>query len=280
MKERQLLFKAGANQLFGMLFEPYPAAGSPMAYVICQPFAEEKKSAQKVLVDLARGLQQKGAYVLLFDHSGTGESEGQLKNASLSRWVDETTTAIHWLKENYLVTDIGLVGLRLGAYIAMQAANRVPQVKSLGLIEPVLHPEKYLKTELRSKLMKELITHGAVSKSREELIEEVKNDQSIDFDGHEISTSFYLDLALQPKLAEVISSATDASIHLININTNGRLARSYSQLQKALNSSGTDLNCQQVAFETFWYRTGPLDTRVFVNQVTRILETESALIEQ
>jgi len=59
-----------------------------------------------------------------FDHSGHGESTGELKKSSLKKRVDEATEA---LKASSLSTPISLCGFSMGGYVSIKLAE------SLGL---------------------------------------------------------------------------------------------------------------------------------------------------
>jgi pimeloyl-ACP methyl ester carboxylesterase len=95
---------------------------------------------------LATLLNQGGVHVLRFDYHGTGDSAGEMLDASLAGWQADIETAIDELKDTTDAARVGLVGLRLGGTLAATvAARRRKDVDSLVLWDPVVSGEGYLK---------------------------------------------------------------------------------------------------------------------------------------
>src|SRR5690554_6501744 len=155
--EEHIFFGCGDRQLFAAIFLPEEKLQLHEGYVICSPFAEEKKSSQRMLVDLARGLASKGFPILLFEYFACGDSEGDFKDASLTTWIQNASSARILLEKKASLRKVGFIGLRLGCYIALSASKKLNGMPTTVFIEPVFDPKTYFKKILRQKLMKELL---------------------------------------------------------------------------------------------------------------------------
>jgi len=95
-------------------------------------------SPAKTLYYLAEKLQSSNISSLVFDHSGHGESSGQLKKSSLEKRIQEAQAI---LKETKLKTPINLCGFSMGGYIAIKLSQFIP-VKNLILFCPAAYDKK------------------------------------------------------------------------------------------------------------------------------------------
>ena len=261
-KQQSYFFESCKESLFVELFVPTTNSLSK-AYVICAPFAEEKKSAHRSLVDLANSLSEKGFPVLLFDYSGCGDSSGDFGDATLSAWIKDINKAISFLKEKTGIKHTGLIGLRLGAYLLLQKG--ISPCDEYALIEPVVNPSKYFKHILRQKLMKELITDGKISSNRNELVRNLGQQQSIDFDGYEISPTFYEELKQYLGLGEEIRSLHKPTLFL-NVSHTGKIRREVEKLQPYLEEND-HIVFRQLKLEPFWERIENAQYSLMIDEV-------------
>ena len=165
------------------------------AVVFCHPLFEEKKSSHRVLVETARHMAARGIAVLRFDLSGCGDSPGEFDEVSLPDWIDDVQAALQAAARRAPEAELGLLGLRFGAALAAEVAERTRDLGSLILWEPVLRGQDYIAADLRKKLIKEMMTHGRATQSRRELMERLEGDATIDFDGFPVTSRLYKDLA-------------------------------------------------------------------------------------
>jgi pimeloyl-ACP methyl ester carboxylesterase len=84
-----------------------------------------------------------GLHVLRFDYSGTGDSEGDSADVSLAQWTRDIATAVEEIRDISGVRRISLVGMRLGAALALRAAGDA-DIRELVLWEPVVSGTEYL----------------------------------------------------------------------------------------------------------------------------------------
>ena len=141
---RTFHFGTSGGRLLGVFHpaERQPARGT--AVVICQPAGHEYIRAHRMIRTLATQLARLGTPTLRFDYYGTGDSEGEGADAGLSRWVDDTRVAIDEVERLAGVRGVALVGVRLGAAVAVRAAAGRDDVRRIVLWDPVLDGRAYL----------------------------------------------------------------------------------------------------------------------------------------
>jgi exosortase A-associated hydrolase 2 len=272
--QEHLFFESQGRQLFAVLFLPDPEIPATEGRVICSPFAEEKKSSQRMLVDLAGTLAAGGRPVLLFDYLACGDSEGEFKEATITIWIQNTQDAVNLLKTRSAVEKVGLIGLRLGCYMALSALNESENGSTAVFIEPVFDPGTYFKHALRQKLMKELITDGKISSRRDELINQLAASESIDFDGYEISPLFYADLQRQKDLTPTLKDHKTRTL-IIHVTPTGKTARNFQKIMNVA-SSNKKLRLKQIRLDPFWDR---IDNPVYQPVIDEIVRLEVASSE-
>lgn len=259
--EKQLFFNSDDISLFGVKYQP--KAFNNKGFLIVHPFAEEKKSSQRTLVEIAEALCKAGFYVFMFDLRGCGDSGSQFKEASISGWLRDIHRALAFFKKESKVYDISIIGLRLGAYLAMLYNSHV-ESKKLILIEPIIRPVDYLRKTLRHKLIKELCTEGEIRSKRNDLIGQLKENISIDFDGHELSALFYKDLISHEGLYNpeyLVESVKDS--YLISISLTGKMSKDSAEFVR-LNSQ---ITYKVLKMELFWDKVDEISTDELIQEV-------------
>lgn len=89
-------------------------------------------------------LERAGHDVLRFDYFATGDSAGDGGEGRLGIWVENVVEAAAELKAISNVRAISVVGMRLGAALALQACATELKVGTLVLWEPVVTGSEYL----------------------------------------------------------------------------------------------------------------------------------------
>lgn len=143
-----VLFGPRDGRLFGV-FHGATGAARGEGIVLCQPIGHEYIRAHRTFRQVAVQLAEAGFPVMRFDYFGCGDSSGDGADGSVPRWIADVHAAIDELRETAGVSTVSLVGLRLGASIAMLAAASRPDVRRVVLWDPVLDGRAYL-AELRT----------------------------------------------------------------------------------------------------------------------------------
>jgi exosortase A-associated hydrolase 2 len=267
LKKDQFLLKRNGLNLFGMLYQPDNAIinSQTNGFIICHPFAEEKKSSQRVLVEIAQHLCEQGCVVCMFDMSGCGDSQGAFKDSSLSDWVMDIQTSISYFKEQTQLETIGLIGLRLGGYLCLVCAQQDLSINKLVLIQPTLDPHKYLKRSLRQKLIKELHTSGSVVSNRNKLFNTLEADISIDFDGYEISSHFFKDLVNNHNNLKL---NFNKNLSLFEISLKDTISKEYQRLITEFEHKDKTIFYKHIKMAPFWSK---IDTPNYKNLIDEVV---------
>jgi alpha/beta superfamily hydrolase len=147
-------------ELFGTLHTPATPRANLPAVVLLSPGVKMRVGPGRLYVPLTEMLNDQGYTVLRFDFFGLGDSAGDLQETMLAdvynhievgRYVDDTLSALKWLRQTQNKSRFILGGLCGGAITALMAAERDPTVDellSLGmtvtLASNAATPAKYL----------------------------------------------------------------------------------------------------------------------------------------
>jgi hypothetical protein len=110
---------------------------------MCPPFAEERKSSARVMTLAARQLCHYGFYVLRFDYTGCGESDGDFQDATMEMWKSDIGHARTFVTGRTGVDSCGALGIRLGA--TLLADTVIPGMWEFAVLwAPALFGATYL----------------------------------------------------------------------------------------------------------------------------------------
>ena len=137
-------FGSSDRSLFGVYQPPKGRVAREEGIVLCYPMGQEYMRAHRAFRQLSNLLSRAGYHVLRFDYYATGDAMGESDEASAVQWQQDIGTAIEELKDNAGIEKVSLVGLRLGATLAVQAGAARPDVEDVVLWDPVVSGEVYL----------------------------------------------------------------------------------------------------------------------------------------
>jgi alpha-beta hydrolase superfamily lysophospholipase len=138
------------GELFGMYHAPAAVSGKPgIGIVLCNPFGYEAMCTHRAYRHLAERLALRGLPVLRFDYHGTGDASGNDRDPQRwAAWQDSVHAACDALRRMSGCAQLGLVGLRLGANLALLAAQTRSDVAALALWAPSFTGKAFLREEL------------------------------------------------------------------------------------------------------------------------------------
>jgi hypothetical protein len=176
----------------------YLPAGEPTAGVLlCPSILADTIPLYRREVALARALSRRGIAVVRFHYRGSGHSAPVEPGPTFESMLQDADVALATLAT--LASDIGVVGSRFGALVAIRCGTG-----PLVLWEPVLSGEAFYRQALRARLAKETraARSGGGSKG---LLAELRVAGVLDINGHAISTTLYdstVDLSLAGECGE------------------------------------------------------------------------------
>jgi alpha-beta hydrolase superfamily lysophospholipase len=148
-------FGPDERPLFGWVHAPGNGR-SDGAVVLCPPLARELTSAHFAYRRLARSLAGAGLTAVRFDYDGTGDSAGSDDDPDrLGAWLASVDEAVA-LARRTGAERVCLVGMRMGALLALHAATR-NEVAAAVLWDPCATGRRFLKEQ---RLMF-LVQHGS-----------------------------------------------------------------------------------------------------------------------
>lgn len=181
-----------------------PDEAPSRAVVMCHPMGEEKLWAHRVFVSLARELAAAGFAVLRFDFRGEGDSSREFDESDLETRIEDTHLAIETVRAwNPSVTNITLLGLRMGALVAAVTATRRYDVSRLVLWDSILDGAAHMQTVLRVNLMYQMAVHRRVIETRDLLASRLANGGTVNIEGYELGGRLFRQVS-DFRLADVL----------------------------------------------------------------------------
>jgi dipeptidyl aminopeptidase/acylaminoacyl peptidase len=132
--EKQIAFTVEGQKLYGMLHIPEGVPRFP-AIAMLHGFSGQRIEPHRLFVKTARRLSQEGIAVLRFDFRGSGESEGDFYDMTLSGEIKDALAALDFLRAQPEVDiqRLGVIGLSMGGYVATCVTTLNPKIKALVL---------------------------------------------------------------------------------------------------------------------------------------------------
>lgn len=149
-RARPIRFGPSGHELFAMLHTPPGTAVARPGVVLCPPLGQEAIRAHRTFKVLAERLARAGHTVLRLDYFGSGDSDGDDSQLTMSGMAADIAAADTQLREIAKARDTIWIGLRLGAAAALQAVQ-LSGIKPVQVLlwDPIFDGPSYLEV-LRS----------------------------------------------------------------------------------------------------------------------------------
>lgn len=125
--------------LRGMLHVPDGAAGKLPVVCIFHGFTGNKMEPHFIFVKLSRMLEARGIASVRFDFGGSGESDGDFKDMTISNELEDAKSILNYVKTLDFVdkNNIGILGLSMGGAIGSMLAGECKEdIRALCLWAP------------------------------------------------------------------------------------------------------------------------------------------------
>jgi exosortase A-associated hydrolase 2 len=267
-------FLAGvAPSLYAMVHRaPVRARG---VVVMVPPFAEEKKAAQRALVEAAREFAA-GFDVLRFDLRGTGDSGGEFGQCDIAMWREDLRAVLAHARAMAGERPLHLIGLRFGATLAwLVAADESLGIDSLGLWEPIISGASYMRqNQQRSQIRRELTGDDPSSS-----VQSPKSDSpTFDFDGFLINSKLHREMVEIDLLTAPVPAVQ--RVLMLQISGSSRIRKPLQDFQVRAAEAGLQTELDSVVVEPFWSAIGLVDTTPVRERTLQWLDQESTPVDK
>ena len=258
LRQDTVSLEVGGVPLRGLAYQPaLEPAGPRRGVVLCDPFAEEKKSAASTLAALARALAAGGLWAWHFDYRGTGDSGGEFADFTLEDWREDVGAAVDFARVVGQVEEVGLLGLRLGATLAAELAGHLRPWRVV-LWEPLRDGERYVRELRQRATIKSMLTEA---EGEAPAAPTPAPGEGLDYGGY----------LLTPRVLEELSALRLAPLAeagcpvlLVECTARGQV----SAAGQALVAGAPLAEARALSLEPFWQRVGLVDTSRLV-EMTR-----------
>jgi alpha-beta hydrolase superfamily lysophospholipase len=162
-----IYFDSDEHTLFGWFQGPPARSLADVGLVICKPFGYEAICAHRSLRAFADAAARLGVPSLRVDYLGTGDSGPIDPEADQVKvWTRDVSAAAAELRRRTGVRQICLLGVRLGALLAILAADECGESTPLALISPIVSGRRHLR-DLRTTRLAALMGKDASFESHE-----------------------------------------------------------------------------------------------------------------
>lgn len=171
--------------------------------LIAMPLVEERKSVLLPVVEAARHFAETcSVAVLRIDYSGTGDSWGNFQDCSPADWIADMESAAEWLRGIVPEVPFLCLGIRTGALLLAASDNE--RIRKAGKIywDPVGGSE-VIHQWLQRHMVNDMLAYGKARESRSAIEARLKEGESADLDGFELTGKQYAELSsMQFRTAE------------------------------------------------------------------------------
>jgi uncharacterized protein len=120
-EETPVAFRSQGRQLVGI----WHHGQSKKVVIFCHGFTGSKVESKRIFVEAGRVFAEEGVDAFRFDFFGSGDSEGDFADSSISTNLANLRDAIAWIEQKGY-EDIALLGLSMGGAAVILAANEQP----------------------------------------------------------------------------------------------------------------------------------------------------------
>jgi dipeptidyl aminopeptidase/acylaminoacyl peptidase len=163
MPETPVCIESGGQQVVGMFHHPGGTVPAP-AVLMIHGFTGDKIESYRVFVRTARRLALAGIAVLRIDCRGSGDSEGEFLDMTISTEVEDARNGLVWLRSHDEVNggQIGILGYSMGSLVAVTLLADDEALRTGVLWSPVAHPSLMVQARRYPGWEQHLEEHGAV----------------------------------------------------------------------------------------------------------------------
>ena len=223
------------------------------AVLVCSSILADFLANYQREVNLARHLAASGQAVVRFHYLGTGNSDGDSAQVTLTSLLDDARWAADEVRRSYPGLGVSFVGTRWGALTAAAAAEGHPGSR-LVMCEPVTDFRGFYRDAIRSRAMA-AIAGGNGRPSGGDVAELIARDGYADIVGNLIHRALYESSASEDATARLLSGGPHPA--LVLQFGGSRLRTPLRNLQEQLSRAGWPIDAAMIDLqESWWFRAG------------------------
>ena len=218
--------------------------------LLVPPFGDEMNKSRHLLADVARGLVAAGFCTVLPDLYGTGDSDGEFREATWEHWKEDLRCIGTALAQQGLTIE-AMLCIRTGAALGIEVARDAGwPLKQTIIWQPVADGSRFLTQFLRLRVAASLGSDQAETVAG--LRQRLKQGEVLEVAGYELSPALAQQLD-RVSLAPLLASARGAILWLEIVPSGETMFPPLSAAGVAqAQASGADLQAVAVAGEPFW----------------------------
>ena len=217
------------------------------AVLYLPPFAEEMHKSRRMAALQARAMAVQGYAILQIDLTGCGDSAGDFGDASWSTWLEDARLGHAWLA-NKTAQPVTLWGLRTGALLAVDLAQRLQNTHHLILWQPVSDGSLFLNQFLRIKLASEMLSDGQSKSGTKALLAQLEAGQGVEVGGNMLSPAMARELG-GIKLASLVPACP---VSWLEVGAQASITPASQRIVDAWMAAGASVQTRTVQGDPFW----------------------------
>ncbi len=230
-------------------------ASATNAVLIVPPFAEEMNRTRRTITEVSRALAERGTASICVDLFGTGDSDGEFKQASWEGWIDDLATVDEWARRAHGLPVTGVLATRLGCALAAHyAARRSEPLDRWVFWQPVLDGARYMDQFLRLKLAAGMLGDGP-KRTVTELRREIERGGTLEVAGYELSAGLLAAIDRVQLAREV--DARWPPLHWFELvrSVDAAIPLPAVKLVETLRGNGRSIQLQTIVCDPIWTST-------------------------
>ena len=182
------------GKIYAIYYSPTGNKKPNANVIIVSPFAEELNKSRKAISEFSRACAEINIGVLVIDLLGTGESEGDFRDAHWGKWKANIFSAYQWLRQRD-AGSISCVGIRTGAILLLDAINSNDyELSKIIFWQPVVSGGVFLKQFLRLNLAADMMGAGLGKVTIQSLRDILASGKNVEVAGYELSSKLFHEL--------------------------------------------------------------------------------------
>ena len=242
IEERFLQPVIGGGRTVAVLATPTDP-GADLGWVVCHSLGLEQIWFGDLEVATARALAASGRPVLRFHGQGYGDSEGDAADVRVATHLRDARDAVEVLREHTGVREVGLVGARFGAAVALVVGCEI-RASRVAMWDPVVDGAAYVRTLARTAAITMLTTAG---EARDAAMEALDEQDELDVSGGSLSKTLLDDVAAFAPMDVLARGSVPGRALLVQVSRQAEPRPAMTQVADALRSHGCPVDLEVVA---------------------------------